>query len=259
MVDPVAIQGDVVESAAAAPVATPVAAPAPRQAVKAPRYVGKQAHLAALKQREMERRHDDERTVAAKSDDDTEEDSEEDSEEDDEEEEEEDDNEDEVAEPPAKRARVPHINVPRKQAPTHTKAKVAKRAVVSRVSLSMNGRASKHKTLATKPAKRATPATGGVKKPRRYRPGTRALMNIRKYQKTTELFIRKVPFTRLVRHIVSDYVTDCRWQGSALLALHEAVEAHAVTFSRMRTWRLPWSPRDRVSQGRGACSPHQRR
>jgi hypothetical protein len=41
----------------------------------------------------------------------------------------------------------------------------------------------------------------GVKKPHRYRPGTVALREIRKYQKSTELLIRKLPFQRLVREI----------------------------------------------------------
>lgn len=45
------------------------------------------------------------------------------------------------------------------------------------------------------------PATGGVKKPHRYRPGTVAIREIRKYQKSTELLIRKLPFQRLIREI----------------------------------------------------------
>ena len=48
------------------------------------------------------------------------------------------------------------------------------------------------KQLATKAARKSAPATGGVKKPHRYRPGTVALREIRKYQKSTELLIRKV-------------------------------------------------------------------
>ncbi|CAD6204493.1 unnamed protein product [Miscanthus lutarioriparius] len=50
-------------------------------------------------------------------------------------------------------------------------------------------------------ARKRVPVTGGVKKPRRYRPGTVALREIRKYQKGTELLIRKMPFHRLVREI----------------------------------------------------------
>jgi len=48
------------------------------------------------------------------------------------------------------------------------------------------------------------PNSSGVKKPHRYRPGTVALREIRKYQKSTELLIRKLPFQRLVREIAQD-------------------------------------------------------
>ena len=81
------------------------------------------------------------------------------------------------------------------------------------------------KQLATKAARKSAPATGGVKKPHRYRPGTVALREIRRYQKSTELLIRKLPFQRLVREIAQDFKTDLRFQGSAVLALQEAAEA----------------------------------
>jgi histone H3 len=70
--------------------------------------------------------------------------------------------------------------------------------------------------------------TGGVKKPHRYRPGTVALREIRKYQKSTELLIRKQPFMRLVREIAQDFKSDLRLQSAALLALQEAGEAYLV-------------------------------
>ena len=73
-----------------------------------------------------------------------------------------------------------------------------------------------------------THSTGGVKKPHRYRPGTVALREIRKYQKSTELLIRKLPFQRLVREIAQDFKTDLRFQSSAVLALQEAAEAYLV-------------------------------
>jgi histone H3 len=60
------------------------------------------------------------------------------------------------------------------------------------------------KGLATKSARKSAPQVGGgVKKPHRYRPGTVALREIRRYQKSTDLLIRKLPFQRLVREIVS--------------------------------------------------------
>jgi histone H3 len=84
------------------------------------------------------------------------------------------------------------------------------------------------KALATKAARKSAPATGGVKKPHRYRPGTVALREIRRYQKSTELLLRKLPFQRLVREITQDYLSDRRFQSSALMALQEASEAYLV-------------------------------
>ena len=66
------------------------------------------------------------------------------------------------------------------------------------------------------------------KKPHRYRPGTVALREIRRYQKSTELLIRKLPFQRLVREIAQDFKTDLRFQSSAVMALQEASEAYLV-------------------------------
>jgi histone H3 len=84
------------------------------------------------------------------------------------------------------------------------------------------------KQLAAKAARKTAPAPQGVKKPHRYRPGTVALREIRKYQKSTDLLIRKLPFQRLVREIAQDYKTDLRFQSSAVLALQEASEAYLV-------------------------------
>ena len=84
------------------------------------------------------------------------------------------------------------------------------------------------KQLATKAARKSAPATGGVKKPHRYKPGTVALREIRRYQKSTELLIRKLPFQRLVREIAQDFKTDLRFQSSAVAALQEASEAYLV-------------------------------
>ncbi|CAD6980592.1 hypothetical protein A4X06_0g6260 [Tilletia controversa] len=83
------------------------------------------------------------------------------------------------------------------------------------------------KQLAAKAAK--TVAVGGVKKPHRYKPGTVALREIRRYQKSTELLIRKLPFQRLVREISQDIKTDIRFQSAAIGALQEASEAYLVS------------------------------
>ena len=77
-------------------------------------------------------------------------------------------------------------------------------------------------------------ACGGIKRPHRYRPGTVALREIRKYQKSTELLIRKMPFQRLVREICQDMEKcgglqrDYRFQSTALLAIQEGAEAYLV-------------------------------
>jgi histone H3 len=71
-------------------------------------------------------------------------------------------------------------------------------------------------------------AIGGVKKPHRYRPGTVALREIRRFQKSTDILIRKLPFSRLVREIAQDFKTDLRFQSAAIGALQEASEAYLV-------------------------------
>jgi len=84
------------------------------------------------------------------------------------------------------------------------------------------------KMLATKTARKSAPATGGVKKPHRWRPGTRALREIRRYQKSTDLLLRRLPFQRLVREVAQDFKTDIRFQSAAILALQECAEAYLV-------------------------------
>ena len=69
---------------------------------------------------------------------------------------------------------------------------------------------------------------GRLVKPHWYRAGTAALKDIRHFQKTTALLIRKLPFQRLVREITQDYKTDLRFQSAAILCLQEAAEAYLV-------------------------------
>eukprot|EP00984_Skeletonema_dohrnii_P034608 scaffold33607_cov84-Skeletonema_dohrnii-CCMP3373.AAC.2 len=84
------------------------------------------------------------------------------------------------------------------------------------------------KQLSTKAARKNSPTSAGVKKKHRYRPGTVALREIRRYQKSTDLLIRKAPFQRLVREIVQDFKSDVRFQTTAMLALQEAAEAYLI-------------------------------
>jgi len=107
-----------------------------------------------------------------------------------------------------------------------TKQSVRRNPVVSAEKLRERMQKSNLKKLA---AKKSAPSKEGVKKPHRYRPGTVALREVRKYQKSTDLLIRKLPFQRLVREIAQDFKSDLRFQGSAILALQEASEAYLVS------------------------------
>lgn len=62
-----------------------------------------------------------------------------------------------------------------------------------------------------------------------FSPGTVALREIRRYQKSTELLIRKLPFQRLVREIAQRLKPDLRWQSSGIHALQEAAESYLVS------------------------------
>ena len=94
---------------------------------------------------------------------------------------------------------------------------------------STGGIAPRH--LATKAPRKnlaAAPPAPAARKPHRYRPGTVALREIRRYQLSTELLIRKLPFQRLVREIAQDFKADLRFQSAAVNALQEASEAYLV-------------------------------
>mmetsp|Transcript_11833 Transcript_11833/g.26026 ORF Transcript_11833/g.26026 Transcript_11833/m.26026 type:complete len:168 (-) Transcript_11833:323-826(-) len=74
-----------------------------------------------------------------------------------------------------------------------------------------------------------TSAQPTVRRKRRMRPGEKALREIRQYQSSTSLLLRRLPFARLVREIQYGMTRQpYRWQGSAILALQEAAEAHLV-------------------------------
>ncbi|XP_061111309.1 histone H3-like centromeric protein A [Conger conger] len=84
---------------------------------------------------------------------------------------------------------------------------------------------------APSPRKKGSPqaAAQSPRRRKKFRPGTRALMEIRKYQKSTELLLRKGPFSRVVREVCQTFsLLHLRWQAMALLALQEASEAFLV-------------------------------
>ena len=88
-----------------------------------------------------------------------------------------------------------------------------------------------HKPLpgrAKPPRKRGAGQSAVPKKPHQYRPGTVALREIRRFQKSTELLIRRLPFQRLVREIAQDLKGRLNFASGAILALQEAAEAYLV-------------------------------
>ena len=77
-------------------------------------------------------------------------------------------------------------------------------------------------------AKTSQSTSQNQKKVHRFRPGTVALRDIRRYQRGTDLLLRKLPFQRIVREIAMTGKDGLRFQASAVLAMQEATEAHLV-------------------------------
>ena len=92
----------------------------------------------------------------------------------------------------------------------------------------------------SKAARKSAPMTGGIKKPHRYRPGTVALREIRRYQRSTELLIPKAPFSRFIRELIQDSGAgqsilrgthrSVRITTDALHAIQQAAESFLVNF-----------------------------
>jgi len=107
---------------------------------------------------------------------------------------------------------------------THSEGSKSSRKSVSPKKKTSSGETIVDRILSKSPL---TPA-----KRRHFRPGTRALLEIRKYQKSTDLLLRKLPFARLVREVADRLcppgAASFRWQAEALLALQEAAEYYLV-------------------------------
>jgi histone H3 len=94
---------------------------------------------------------------------------------------------------------------------------------------------SKKAAAVKKMSKKTAPAKGGIKnkssqegRKNRFRPGTVALREIKRYQKTTAMLLPRAPFQRLVRSLCSGIDHDLRFQAQALIALQETSEAYLV-------------------------------
>ena len=91
-----------------------------------------------------------------------------------------------------------------------------------------------------------------LRTPMRYRPGAAALLKIRRYRRSTELLIKKIPFQRLVRSIGMDFIPWFRFQAHAFLALQEASEAFVIEpfedtkVCAIHAKRLPNLPQDKI-------------
>ena len=95
----------------------------------------------------------------------------------------------------------------------------------------LSSKAKKRSTVGAKkgksPMKKTAPAAGGRKK-MRMRPGTVALREIRRYQKSSKNLMPRAPFQRVVREVARGYDSDLRFASQALVALQEAAEAYLV-------------------------------
>ena len=130
-------------------------------------------------------------------------------------------------------------------------------------------RAEEHAAQVAKAAKAAkksgVKAPKAVKRLHRFRPGTVALKEIRRYQKSTELLIRKFPFQQLVWEISCDHkvITSplcgkVRFQSLAVKALQEVSEAYLVglfedtNLCAIHTKRVTIMPKD-IQLARRIC------
>ena len=75
------------------------------------------------------------------------------------------------------------------------------------------------KHIVSKAARKTAPPSHNIKRAHRYKPGTVALREIRKFQRSADLLIRKLPFQRLVKEVALEYSTHLRFQSAAVLAL----------------------------------------
>jgi histone H3 len=85
------------------------------------------------------------------------------------------------------------------------------------------------RSLGKKQASKSASGSQGMKKSFRWRPGTVALREVRKAQKSTELLIAKAPFSRLVREIAETHKAGLRFQASAVAAIQEATESYVIS------------------------------
>ena len=98
----------------------------------------------------------------------------------------------------------------------------------AKVSSKSKPKVSNKKTAPSKGGMKQTASQEGERKKPRFKPGTVALREIKRYQKSTALLLPRAAFQRVVRSVCSEIDHDLRFQAQALIALQEAAEAYLV-------------------------------
>ena len=117
---------------------------------------------------------------------------------------------------------IPHQVKTNMQSNTLALLKMARTMQTARKSVGSAPR----KQMSSKTARKSQ--SEGVKKATRWRPGTVALREIRRFQKSTDLLLKRAPFQRLVREIAQETKSELRFQSSAVMAMQEASESYMV-------------------------------
>lgn len=95
----------------------------------------------------------------------------------------------------------------------------------------VKSKAAPKRALGAKKGKKSAGGSGGagLKKAFRWKPGTVALRQVKRLQKSTELLVARAPFSRLVREIAESHKAGLRFQSSAVAAIQEATEAFVIS------------------------------
>ena len=109
---------------------------------------------------------------------------------------------------------------------------------------------SARRSLGQKKGKKAPRSSQGAKKSFRWKPGTVALREVKRLQKSTELLVQKAPFARLVREVAEQHKAGLRFQAAAIAAIQDATESFVVSLlsdanlSALHANRVTAMPRD---------------
>merc|ERR1712048_1308091 len=136
-----------------------------------------------------------------------------------------------------------NTNKPRRTTPHERKKNRREMARTKQTARKSTGGKAPRKQLATKVARKSAPAVGGVKKPHRYKPGTVALREIRRFQRSTEILSKKLPFQRMVRDCAHAYKQDLRFQMAAMECIHMTTEIHITNLLEMANHLCNYSGR----------------